>query len=391
MKKTVPLFMFVYLMLVGFFILPLCAQLQPSSPWPMFQQNAMHTGQSSFQGSDSGKLVWSYETGDALYSSPAIGSDARIYVGSDDNRLYTLTSGGSFVWSYRTGHYVDSSPTIGSDGRVYAGSADNRFYGLLPDGSLLWSYETLDHTAYFSSPAISSDGRVYAGSRDNRLYTLTSTGSIAWSYETGDNVYSSPAIGAEGRVYMGSYDNSIYGLLSDGSLLWSYETEKDIDYSSPAIGSDGRVYIESNDNRLYVFEGPPTATPTVTPTSTPTPQAEIILNGSSFSRDEQFTATFQLNESITRPFTAYAVVVLPNGSMLNALTLDRPLEPVATNVPRLTVTDGPFTYPLINTLIPGGAPLGNYEVVAAFFDPTKPITGRADAFLEASGPFSIKQ
>ena len=122
-------------------VIPCPAQLN-SGPWPMFQQNAMHTGQSSFRGSESGELVWSYETGYELYSSPTVGSDKAIYVGSDDNRLYTLTSTGSLAWSYRTGHWVDSSPAIGSDGRVYVGSADNRLYGLISDGSLLWSYRT---------------------------------------------------------------------------------------------------------------------------------------------------------------------------------------------------------------------------------------------------------
>ena len=102
------------------------------------------------------------------------------------------------------------------------------------------------------------------------------------------------------------------------------------------------------------------------------------------------TTRFEL-ASVSKPFTAFAVVILPDGvTMLNALTLDTPLTPVATNVPGLTVTDEPFTFPLINKTIPAGAPLGDYEVVAAFFDPAGPIIGRADAFLEASSTFTIQ-
>ena len=33
---------------------------------------------------------WSFETGDYVYSSPAIGSDGTIYVGSDDDNLYAI-------------------------------------------------------------------------------------------------------------------------------------------------------------------------------------------------------------------------------------------------------------------------------------------------------------
>ena len=116
------------------------------------------------------------------------------------------------------------------------------------------------------------------------------------------------------------------------------------------------------------------------------PQAQILLNGSSFARGDFFSATFQLNRSITQPFTVYAVVIMPNGSMLDALTLRPKVKPVASNVPQL---DTPFSYPLLSLNLPAGAPLGNYEVVAAFFDPSKPITGRADAFLDVSGKFEI--
>jgi hypothetical protein len=99
-----------------------------------------------------------------------------------------------------------------------------------------------------------------------------------------------------------------------------------------------------------------------------------------------------LNELITQPFTIFAVLILPDGvTMLNARTLDTPLEPVATNVPGLTVADGPFTFPLINTVIPPGAPLGDYEIVVAFFTPGVPITAREDAFLEARVPFTIEE
>jgi outer membrane protein assembly factor BamB len=331
----------------------------------------------------SGSLLWSYNMGGGD-SSAAIGSDGTVYVGSNDDRIYALNSIGSLLWSYTTGSSVFASPAIDNVGRVFVGSRDNNAYALLSDGSLLWSYAT--GSSILSSSAV---GSVLVGSNDNNIYSLSSTGSFKWSFAAGDDFTSSPALGSDGTAYVGALDDNVYGLLSDGSLLWSYRTGDDV-YSSPAIGSNGRIYVGSDDFNLYVFEGPPTPTPTATPTATPPPQAEIILNGSSFSRGDQFTATFQLNESITRPFTAYAVVILPNNSMLNALTLDTPLTPVATNVPGLAVPDGPFTFPLINTAIPGGAPLGVYEVVAAFFDPARPITSRTDAFLEASGPFTIQ-
>ena len=115
--------------------------------------------------------------------------------------------------------------------------------------------------------------------------------------------------------------------------------------------------------------------------------ADIVLNGSFFSAGDSLTSSFKLNDDITQPFTAYAVIELPDGSMVNALTLDTPLKPVATNVQGLSA---PFTYPLTSTTVPSGGAKGQYRIIAAFFDPGAPIGGREDAFLEAVGPFVIQ-
>ena len=37
-----------------------------------------------------GTPIWEFETGSYVYSSPAIGSDGTVYVGSSDNKLYAL-------------------------------------------------------------------------------------------------------------------------------------------------------------------------------------------------------------------------------------------------------------------------------------------------------------
>jgi len=37
-----------------------------------------------------GTPIWEFETGGSVYSSPAIGSDGTVYVGSYDNKLYAI-------------------------------------------------------------------------------------------------------------------------------------------------------------------------------------------------------------------------------------------------------------------------------------------------------------
>jgi hypothetical protein len=115
--------------------------------------------------------------------------------------------------------------------------------------------------------------------------------------------------------------------------------------------------------------------------------AEVMLNGSSFSSGAPFLAVFKLNRSVERQFTAYAVFILPNGAMRDAMTLSSEIKPLATNVSALPAG---FSYALLSTVIPSGAPNGEYELVVAFFDPTQPITGRGDSFLDVSSKFTIE-
>ena len=75
-------------------------------------------------------VLWEFETGGSVFSSPAIGSDGTVYVGSSDNKLYAINGkSGVKLWEFKTegletGGGVYSSPAIGPDGTVYVGSKD---------------------------------------------------------------------------------------------------------------------------------------------------------------------------------------------------------------------------------------------------------------------------
>jgi hypothetical protein len=76
------------------------------------------------------KAEVNFETGGSVDSSPAIGSNGTVYVGSGD-KLYAINGKtGVKLWEFETGGYVSSSPAIGSDGTVYVGSYDKKLYAL---------------------------------------------------------------------------------------------------------------------------------------------------------------------------------------------------------------------------------------------------------------------
>ena len=203
-----------------------------------------------------GTVLWEFVTGGEVHSSPAIGPDGTVYVGSHDNKLYAVNGKtGDKLWEFETGGSVSSSPAIGSDGTVYIGSNDRKLYAVNgKSGVKLWEFETGGYVQ--SSPAIGPDGTVYVGALDKKLYAINGkTGDKLWEFETGSLVRSSPAIGTGGTVYIGSNDKKLYALNGkSGDKLWEFVTGGVVE-SSLAIGSDGTVYVGSIDNKLYALSG----------------------------------------------------------------------------------------------------------------------------------------
>jgi glucose dehydrogenase len=55
-------------------------------------------------------------------------ADGKVYVGSDDKNVYCLNAAtGALIWSYETGGAVESSPAV-ANGVVYVGSFDKKVY-----------------------------------------------------------------------------------------------------------------------------------------------------------------------------------------------------------------------------------------------------------------------
>jgi len=143
----------------------------PSAAWPMFHQNLRHTGLSPNQtANNAGGLKWSFTTGDQVQSSPAIGADGTVYIGSNDHKLYAIDPDGKQKWTFTAGSAVKSSPAI-ANGAIYVGSDDYNLYAINPDGSGKWSFATGSFLA-FSSPTVGADGTIYVGSDDHKLHAV---------------------------------------------------------------------------------------------------------------------------------------------------------------------------------------------------------------------------
>ncbi len=169
---------------------------------------------------------------------------------NDDNKHDT--GGKNEKWVFTTGGDIHSTPAIGSDGTIYVGSDDDNFYAINPDGTEKWRFTAATGNVQ-SSPAIGSDGTIYVGSDDNMLYAINPDGTEKWRFTTGGDVQSFPLMGSDGNIYVGSkWDDKIWVIDTEGTMIQSFTTRNYV-LSSPAAGLDGTGYVGTNDNKFHAL------------------------------------------------------------------------------------------------------------------------------------------
>lgn len=156
---------------------------------------------------------------------------------------YTTGSGTiDILWEYQTGSAIQSSPTY-YNGYIYAGSSDGYLYCInASTGVLLWRYQASD--SIISKPLIkitSNSVHVVFGSNDKNLYCIdATTGTLVWSRLCGGSVISDPVL-ANGTIVFGCGDGNIYAVSADtGTITWTYQANGLMRHS-PVI-SNGVIY-----------------------------------------------------------------------------------------------------------------------------------------------------
>jgi len=211
--------------------------------------------------------------------SPAVPS---TYPPSDANpffpvngHVYAVNANGTLKWDFKTLGHVESSPAIGDDGTIYIGShypleaygatrsdlvgvgslTTGYLYAINPKGTIKWYTDLFG--AVDSSPSIASDGTIYVGSDKNDFFAVDPSGTIKWQYPTRGDVKSSPAIASDGTIYVGSNDGSLYAINPDGTVKSRFILSEGSVNSSPNIGLDGTLYFATeNDVHALIVSSP---------------------------------------------------------------------------------------------------------------------------------------
>ena len=252
--------------------------VDPESPWPLFRRDQRNTGASPIRAKYHGDRPWAFRTAKGIFSTPVIGGDGTVYVGSADHVFYAINPDATEKWRYATGELIDSAaalhqpdPDTGQQAVTFI-SGDGCMYHLRVDGNagapderLLWTFDasTVPGAGYNNwwegNVAVGYDGTIFAGNTNWNYYAVRPDGSVRWKYPTGNNCWSMAAFDDGGNIFWGALDTKVRKVAPDGTELWAKRTWGPV-AASAAIGSDGTIYIGSFDSYFYALDSKTGAT-----------------------------------------------------------------------------------------------------------------------------------
>ena len=235
-----------------------------------------------------GSLVWKYDTGGEVWSSPALVGRDAVCVGSGGSILPGLDcrakvhcvrarDGAPLFAPVETGAQIQGAPVPGSGatpGLLYVPVYDGCVHALRwPNGTRAWTSCPSPGHRLESTPALlhnvstapgAAGGRVVrealvVGSADGSVYALDgATGAVLWAQKLaadGAMVLSSPAVDSVGVVYVGA-GSAIFALDGNagGAVQWRYPAGAPV-YSSPALRAGGLLFVGSEDGYLRCLRG----------------------------------------------------------------------------------------------------------------------------------------
>lgn len=233
-------------------------------PWPSMRGDFQNRGRMRVAPEYRDDLgIRHFRTGNAIFSTPVIGTDETIYVGSADHVFYALDPiANATKWTKDVGEVIDSASTIGDDGSIYVPSG-NGLYSFAPDGTLRWHLDLLKEESHFSpstiywwegNAVVGPNGWVFAGCDDFHVYAIDPSGKVRWKTLTGCCVWTAASFGPENTVYFVSFDFHLYALdMLTGKVKWT-RNMKNFVVSSPMTAPDGTLYVGSFDRTLYALD-----------------------------------------------------------------------------------------------------------------------------------------
>ncbi|MDP4206580.1 MAG: PQQ-binding-like beta-propeller repeat protein [Bacteroidota bacterium] len=204
-----------------------------------------------------GNVLWKYQTGGKIYSTPSI-YKGRVICPSTDNRIYCLSlQTGKLKWVYATSKSIVASPVV-HRGKVFVGASDGKFRALkVGNGAICWQYDSVMN--FVETKPLIYKRAVYFGSWGDTFYALSEKdGKLLWKRQKYENRMLSPAavwpVAAYNKIFLVAPDRRMTALdAKTGKEIW--DSKKYSCRESIGISKDGElVYIKNmNEGNVDAF------------------------------------------------------------------------------------------------------------------------------------------
>ena len=208
----------------------------------------------------SGSEIWTVtDLGSNFLTAPIV-VGTTVYVGSDDGYLDAFdVEDGSLLWSFDAGADVRSTPAF-SSGVIYFGSDDGVFAVDAISGELIWE----EDYGFIRAPVVygqhfidgNTQAHLYLPGMDGTLTALDAqTGDFIWDYDTGAQIHASPAV-VSSEVYVANNDGEVFKLnAADGSMEWDFAFEADGPIVGSPVYANSRVHFATTEGTVYAVPG----------------------------------------------------------------------------------------------------------------------------------------
>ena len=203
-----------------------------------------------------GDRLWTFETGDKIWSTPAVDGDT-IYLNSFDDKLYALsTADGTKRWELEMDSTVMTTPAF-DETNLYIGSFDRYFYAIdKATGHQQWRSEVEAGKWFWAKPVV-HNSVIYAPNLDGKVYLFDAqTGrEVTSAIDLGNQISAAAAL-VDDKVIVATEDGHVYSLdtgSKQSSLLidLSGNNQKVL---APLSADNGVVYIKvqtASEDTLY--------------------------------------------------------------------------------------------------------------------------------------------
>jgi outer membrane protein assembly factor BamB len=169
-----------------------------------------------------GTLDWEYQLGvpsPETIGNPSVSDDGTIFAG-DFNGLFAFLPNGTQLWNNTNIREIVSSPALGWNDCLYIGSLNNFNISCIhqSNGTERWSIPVYPQ-AILSTGAVAYDGRVYLSSIYDFYCIDGDTGAIMWNFTAASGILSSPAIGPDGSVYLITEEPALFAFLGTSVII----------------------------------------------------------------------------------------------------------------------------------------------------------------------------